>query len=291
MIADCGFGMAHRVTNRLLTRAVPYRPNRVTNRLLTRAAPYRPKSAIRNPQSAIIMFPVNLSVTRVNKHTRTVWSFFMVPRNGPRPEFRAGQVAILSQDHSRGGAGDYNDTYIAFASAPEEDEFEFLIKHVPEPPGLSGALFDPSVEKKVVLKNIVGCGFPVEDHKGHDLVFVAMGIGLAPLRSTLRHLLLSRKDYGRLVVLYGARTVEDFCFEDEMATEWREQGIELRQVISQPKSDWSGPTGYVQSLLDNIVPELNFPVALVCGSREMIGQTRVQLLDLGFAPEKILTNY
>jgi hypothetical protein len=52
MIADCGFGMAHRVTNRLLTRAVPYRPNRMTNRLLTRAVPYRPKSAIRNPQSS-----------------------------------------------------------------------------------------------------------------------------------------------------------------------------------------------------------------------------------------------
>ncbi|MCI0388446.1 MAG: hypothetical protein MOB07_06730 [Acidobacteria bacterium] len=215
----------------------------------------------------------------------------MVPRNGPRPEFRAGQVAVLSQDPSQGGTGDYKDSYIAFASAPEEDEFEFLIKHVQEPPGLSVSLFDPRAENQVVLKKIVGCGFPVEDLKSHDLVFVAMGVGLAPLRSTLRHLLRSRKDYGRLVVLYGARTVEDFCFEDEMATEWREQGVELRQVISQPNSDWSGPTGYVQSLLEHIVPELKVPVALVCGSREMIDQTRLQLLDLGFAPEKILTNY
>jgi NAD(P)H-flavin reductase len=76
-----------------------------------------------------------------------------------------------------------------------------------------------------------------------------------------------------------------------MATEWREQDVELRQVISQPNGDWSGPTGYVQSLLEHIVPELKAPVALVCGSNEMIEQTRLQLLDLGFAPEKILTNY
>jgi NAD(P)H-flavin reductase len=230
------------------------------------------------------MFPIDLSITRVNKHTRTIWSFFMVPRAGARPEFKAGQVAILR-------VGDHKDTYIAFASAPEDDEFEFLIKHFPDQPGLSGALFDPRVEKQVVLKNIVGRGFPVEDHKGHDLVFVAMGVGLAPLRSTLRHLSRSRKDYGRLVVLYGARTVDDFCFEEEMTTEWREHGVELRQVISQPNGDWSGPTGYVQSLLDNIVPDLNDPVALVCGSAEMIEQTRARLLNLGFAAEKILTNY
>jgi NAD(P)H-flavin reductase len=107
----------------------------------------------------------------------------------------------------------------------------------------------------------------------------------------LRHLLRSRADYGRLVVLYGARTVDDFCFEAEMTTEWREQGVELRQVLSQPNGDWGGPTGYVQSLLDNIVPELNAPVALVCGSKEMMEQTRARLLNLGFAQEKILTNY
>ena len=215
----------------------------------------------------------------------------MVPRIGPRPEFKAGQVAVLSQGLPQSGTGNTCDSYFAFASAPEEDEFKFLIKHVKDPNGISDALFEPKAETQVVLKDIIGCGFPVEDHKGHDLVFVAMGIGLAPLRSTLRHLLRSREDYGRLVVLYGARTVEDFCFEGEMATEWLDRGVELRQVISQPKSDWSGPTGYVQSLLDHIVPELNDPVALVCGSREMIGQTRSQLLSLGFVAEKILTNY
>jgi NAD(P)H-flavin reductase len=230
------------------------------------------------------MFPVNLSITRIDKHTGAIWSFFMVPRAGVRPEFKAGQVAILKM-------GEHHDTYIAFASAPEDDEFEFLIKHIPDKPGISGALFDTLGEKQVILKNIVGRGFPIENHKGHDLVFVAMGVGLAPLRSTLRHLLRSREDYGRLVVLYGARTVDDFCFEEEMTTEWREQGVELRQVISRPNGDWSGPTGYVQSLLDNIVPELNDPVALVCGSLEMIEQTRARLLNLGFAAEKILTNY
>ena len=208
----------------------------------------------------------------------------MIPQNGPRPDFKAGQVAILNINNCA-------DAYMAFASAPEEDEFEFLVKNTPE--SLKGAttLFGSQTDNQIVLKNIVGRGFPIEAYDDHDLVFVAMGTGLAPLRSTLRHLLRSRNDYGRLVVLYGARTIDDFCFEQEMATEWRERNVELRQVISQPNGDWSGPTGYVQSLLDNIVPELRNPVALVCGSKEMMEQTRLRLLNLGFAPEKILTNY
>lgn len=208
----------------------------------------------------------------------------MTPQNAPRPSFIAGQVAVLEMDN-------YGDSYYAFASAPEENEFEFLVKQRVSP-NVTAALFDPHIAKRVVLKNIVGTGFPVEEHKGHDLVFVAMGTGLAPLRSALHHIFPNRSDYGRLFVLYGARTIEDFCFEDEMTTNWRQHGVELRQVISQPgDSDWGGPTGYVQSLLDHVVPEMNNPLALVCGSREMQEQTKKRLGELGFAPEKILTNY
>jgi NAD(P)H-flavin reductase len=230
------------------------------------------------------MNPINLSITRVYKHTPHVWSFFMVPQNADRPDFTAGQIAILEM-------ADYRPTYLAFASAPEENEYEFLIKRS-EPGHVTGALFDPHIAKQVKLKDIVGRGFPVEEHKGRDLVFVAMGTGVAPLRSALRHIMFSRSEYGRLVVLYGVRAVEDFCFAQEMATEWSEIGIELRQVISRPvESDWSGPTGYVQSLLDNLIPGLREPVALVAGSSEMVKQTRGRLLNLGFASERILTNY
>ncbi|HEV2666324.1 MAG TPA: hypothetical protein VG324_15500, partial [Blastocatellia bacterium] len=242
------------------------------------------RGADARPKFTITMFPIDLSITRINKHTHTVWSFFMIPQSGPRPEFKAGQVAVLKINNCA-------DAYVAFASAPEDDEFEFLVKHSLESAKGSATLFGPQTDSQVVMKNIVGHGFPVENYEGHDLVFVAMGTGLAPLRSTLRHSLRSRENYGRLVVLYGARTVDDFCFEREMVTEWREQAVELRQVISRPNGDWSGPTGYVQSLLDNIVPELKDPVALVCGSKEMIEQTRARLTSLGFTAEKILTNY
>ena len=230
------------------------------------------------------MDPIKLSITHIDKHTPNVWSFFMVPKDADQVSFTAGQVAVLEMDS-------YKPTYIAFASAPEDSEFEFLIKRS-KSVNVTGALFDPHIAKHVTLKEIVGRGFPVEEYKGCDLVFVAMGTGLAPLRSALRHIFHKRDEYGRLVVLYGVRTLDDCCFEREIAGLWLEHGIELRQVISQPgNSDWSGPTGYVQSLLDNLVPTMQQPVALVAGSNEMVEQTRERLLNLGFTAEKILTNY
>ncbi|MDX2040545.1 MAG: hypothetical protein SF097_04810 [Acidobacteriota bacterium] len=226
--------------------------------------------------------PISLNITRTIKHTPSTWSFFMSSSN-PLPSFIAGQVAVLE-------IGNYGESYFAFASAPGESEFEFLVKHKPAFE-ITTALFENRAET-IVLKNIVGKGFPIADYKGHDLIFVAMGTGLAPLRSTLRHLFLNREDFGRLFALFGARTVEDFYYQNEMTVDWRRHGVELRQVISQPgDSDWDGPTGYVQSLLDNVVPEMNNPLALVCGSREMQEQTKKRLGELGFAPDKILTNY
>jgi sulfhydrogenase subunit gamma (sulfur reductase) len=232
-------------------------------------------------------FPIKLSITRIERHTPNVWSFFMVPQGEAGLNFTAGQVAVLEMEG-------YAPSYFAFASAPEDGELEFLVKRGERQDGaatVAGALFDPHIAKKVSLAEVVGRGFPVEEYRGRDLVFVAMGTGLAPLRSALRHIFHARGEYGRLIVLYGARTMDDFCYEAEMDGDWRAHGVTLRQVISRPTEEWSGPTGYVQSLLDNFVHELNQPVALVCGSPEMIEQTRGRLRALGFADEAILTNY
>src|ERR687896_457373 len=141
------------------------------------------------------------------------------------------------------------------------------------------------------LLGVAGDGFDLDAQAGRDVVFVAMGTGVAPLRSALRHVLNRREKFGQLVVLYGARTPDEFCYRDEI-DDWEKAGVELRQVISRPDGhDWSGPTGYVQSLLDNVLPNLSSPVALICGSREMIDQTRERLGKMGFKPDEILTNY
>ena len=226
----------------------------------------------------------SLVITNVQEQARETRSFDLMPegaRNNHGVNFVPGQVAVLSVPGEA-------PAYFAFAGAPEDPELEVLVKRKV---GASTRIFDMGPGERVELLQVAGRGFPLDESRGKDLVFVAMGTGVAPLRSALRHVLRRKQDFGQLVVLYGARTPDDFCYSYEIAS-WEDAGVELRQVISRPGDhDWSGPTGYVQSLLDHVLPELRSPVALICGSREMIEQTRDRLMQMGFATHNILTNY
>ncbi len=226
----------------------------------------------------------SLIITAVRDQARAIRSFDLMPegmseQHGIR--FAPGQVALLS-------VADEAPAYFAFASAPEDRELEVLVKRKA---GASDLIFEMQRGERIELLEVTGHGFDLDAQKGNDLVFVAMGTGVAPLRSALRHVLNRKKEFGQLIVLYGARTPDDFCYSDETEG-WKDSGVELRQVISKPDGhDWSGPTGYVQSLLDHVLPSLHSPVALICGSLEMMEQTRDRLEQMGFKSDEILTNY
>jgi NAD(P)H-flavin reductase len=222
-----------------------------------------------------------LVITRIREQARHIRSFDLATSDKSTVQFKPGQVAILRVQHEV-------PAYFAFASCPEDSELEILVKQTV---GASVALFDMNEGDVVELLGVAGDGFDLGAQTDRDLVFVAMGTGVAPLRSALRCVINRRERFGQLVVLYGARTPDEFCYRDEV-DDWESAGVELRRVISRPDGhDWSGRTGYVQSLLDHVLADLKSPVALVCGSREMIGQTRDRLQQMGFSPDSILTNY
>lgn len=226
----------------------------------------------------------SLIITNVRQQARQVRSFDLMPEGTETTHgviFVPGQVAVLKVE-------DEEPAYFAFASAPEDAELEVLVK---QNVGASNRIFEMHPGERIELIDVAGHGFALDEQQGKDLVFVAMGTGVAPLRSALRHVLKRKGNFGQLVVLYGARTPDDFCYRDETQT-WEDAGVELKQVISRPDGhDWSGPTGYVQSLLDHVLPSLDSPIALICGSLEMMEQTRDRLGRMGFKPNEILTNY
>ena len=229
------------------------------------------------------MEPIKLIISDISEPAPSTRSFDFRPADSGAPQisFVPGQVAVLK-------VADESPAYFAFASAPEDSELELLVK---QKIGASNVLFDMHAGDSVELVGIVGHGFNLDQQKNRDLVFVAMGTGVAPLRSALRHVLQRKSEFGSLFVLYGARTPDDFCYRDEVDG-WANEGVELRQVISRPDGhDWSGPTGYVQSLLDHVLPHCSSPVALVCGSLQMITETRERLSVMGFQADEILTNY
>jgi len=130
-----------------------------------------------------------------------------------------------------------------------------------------------------------GSSWPVEAAKGSDVVIVAGGIGLAPLRPALYYLLSHRDSYGRVVLLYGARTPEDLLYTRELE-EWRSRfDMEVEVTVDAAKGDWRGNVGVVTTLIPWARFEPSDTVAMVCGPEVMMRFTVQALQERGVAAE------
>jgi NAD(P)H-flavin reductase len=138
------------------------------------------------------------------------------------------------------------------------------------------------------LRGPFGRPFPMEQLAGQDLLFVAGGIGLAPLRGVLNTCLDQRERYGALTVLYGSRTPSDIAFQADLEL-WRENGVDCRLTVDTTEAGWSGSVGLVTALLDNVTPELSRSTALICGPPLMFRAVLGKLATMGFSDEQVLT--
>ena len=119
------------------------------------------------------------------------------------------------------------------------------------------------------LRGPYGHGWPLQESLGKDLLIVTGGIGMAPLRPVLLHVIRHRKLYGRVIVLYGGRTPQDLLYQDEFDT-WREQGIELHVSVDRADETWKGQVGVIPMIFYKIRLEHKNTVVFTCGPEIMM---------------------
>jgi len=135
------------------------------------------------------------------------------------------------------------------------------------------------------VRGPLGSSWPVEEAKGSDVVIVAGGIGLAPLRPALYYLLSHRASYGRVALLYGARTPEDLLYTRELE-EWRGRfDMEVGVTVDAASGNWRGNVGVVTTLIPWARFEPSDTVAMVCGPEVMMRFTVQALQERGVAAE------
>lgn len=114
-----------------------------------------------------------------------------------------------------------------------------------------------------------GSAWPVDEAKGRDVLVIAGGLGLAPLRPAILHLLAHRADFGRVVILYGARSPADLLYRDELER-WRGRfDVRVEAIVDRAGPGWYGPVGVVPRLLDDVLVEPDDAI-FVCGPEIMM---------------------
>ncbi|MDR0508001.1 MAG: FAD/NAD(P)-binding protein [Dysgonamonadaceae bacterium] len=133
--------------------------------------------------------------------------------------------------------------------------------------------------------------FPINEWKGKNLVFIAGGIALPPMRSVIWSCLDNRKDYKDITIFYGAKTVNDLVYKYEL-DEWKNRSDVNLYLTVDPGGEtpeWKENTGFVPSIVEKTAPSSENSIAVVCGPPIMIKNTFPVLEKLGFAKENIFT--
>lgn len=136
-----------------------------------------------------------------------------------------------------------------------------------------------------------GNTFPIDEWKGKNLLFIAGGIALPPMRCVIWNALDTRENFNNISILYGAKSVADLVYKDELE-EWKQRpDVNLVATVDPggQTSDWDGEVGFVPSVLEKMNPSPDNTIAIVCGPPVMIKFTFPVLDKLGFQPEQIYT--
>ncbi len=154
---------------------------------------------------------------------------------------------------------------------------------------LTDALHKLGAGSEVGIRGPFGNGFDVAGARGKDLLFVAGGIGLPPLRSLIRNVLDERDGFRNVTILYGARTPTDLVYKNELK-EWEtDSGVEFHVTVDNTGQGWTGNVGMVPILFTKTTLHPESTIAYVCGPPIMIKFVVQDLFMRGFKEESVIS--
>lgn len=173
---------------------------------------------------------------------------------------------------------------ISITSSPSRSNgtFELAIRRVGD---LTNYMHNMKPGDIIGVRGPFGRGFPLERFRGKDLLLVAGGCGMAPMRSLINQVLDERGNYGRVQILYGARSPADLLFRDEFDAWTRNDDVELHLTVDSPDMGWKACVGVVTNLFPEVKVDPRNAVAVIIGPPVMykstIGQCKLKGLANG----------
>ena len=226
-----------------------------------------------------LFMPTMAQVTSINKMTELEKLFTLQLPEGVSLGHRPGQFVEVSVL----GVGE---APISISSSPSRSNgnLELCVRRVGD---LTNALHNLQPGAMLGLRGPFGRGFPYEKFRGKDVLFAAGGLGLAPLRSLINQVIDERATFGRVIILYGARSPEELLFTDELK-EWEDRDdLEFHVTVDRGNDDWQGNVGVITTLFKKISIYPRNTVAATCGPPVMYRFVLMELLAKGISEGNI----
>lgn len=224
------------------------------------------------------MLPRLFRVTRTRRDTQDTHTLDLEALDGEPLAFAAGQFTMLD-------AFGVGEAPISISGDPGHPE---TLQHTIRDVGsVSRALARAQPGAVLGVRGPFGRGWEVAAGRGGDVVFVAGGIGLAPLRPAVLEVCRAREDYARVLLLYGARTPQDILFADDLHRWAGEHDIRVEVIVDNGPHGWQGSVGLVTQLIDRAELDAVRTLALICGPEVMMRHSATALGHRGVARSRV----
>jgi len=208
------------------------------------------------------MAPVPYTVLKVSRETPDTYTLLIQPQNSSSLErFQPGQFSMMWSF----GVGEVPISMSGDTSEPAQ--LVYTIRSVGQ---VSRALVTTRPGATIGVRGPFGAGWPLAEASGRDVIIMAGGIGLAPLRPAIYEVLRNRSKYGRLIVLYGTRHPRDLLFRKELTAWVRQPDTQVFTTVDSGGLEWRGHVGVVTTLLRYARLQPDRSIAMICGPEIMM---------------------
>jgi NAD(P)H-flavin reductase len=223
------------------------------------------------------MVPSPGRVERVTRETPDTFTLEIAASGGAFPPFAPGQFSMLY-------AFGVGEAPISISGDPSErGRLRYTVRAVGP---VTEALVTRKRDEEVGVRGPFGRGWPLDEARGRDVLLVAGGIGLAPLRPVLYHLLRDRDDYGVVTLLYGARSPKEILYGRELRAWSARPRTQILTTVDYADLRWRGNVGVVTRLFTRVRIRPDATVAMVCGPEIMMRHVADELSRRGLPPER-----
>jgi NAD(P)H-flavin reductase len=223
------------------------------------------------------MVPLAFEVLSKRRDTSDTWTLESRARSGEPLSFEPGQCTMLAA----AGCGE-----VPISISGDPDAPDRLVQTVRAVGLATTAICATEPGQVLSVRGPFGAGWPVAALEGLDVVFAAGGIGLPPLRPAILRALTGRERYGRLILLYGARTPDQLLYGEELRA-WSARGLEVFVTVDSAGPEWLGPVGVVPRLVRRAALDGTRTAAMSCGPEVMMRFTVAALRDVGVGAERV----